>query len=263
MRSGAVDLALEYLESDDVLDSAYESGEFDNLEADGYEDEDFGDESEMGDEGIRDRLRRLSVISRIVSLLHGLPMPADVPPNYQPPPPIVAPAEKRKANAGPRQRPPREAAEMLDHFGHLAADAESNEEADEALGALLPLARALAGRLGSLAMRRAAPAMNAAFRDAGHMLRGSARTRPLVRALPAVARRAAVSVRRATAQGAPPTANTARDALLRAFASVLGNPKVAYRAAGNARTRPCTHCGKAGRAPQHAARPCGCRHHGS
>ncbi|WP_329246554.1 hypothetical protein OG223_12440 [Streptomyces sp. NBC_01478] len=113
---------------------------------------------------------------------------------------------------------------MMEHLGHAAAEAESEEEAEALIGAVAPLAIGLA--------RRAAPAV---LRAAPHLVRGLAgvtrtlrrdpATRPLVQALPTIAVRTARSLARQVARGRPVTARSAVRTLAGQTAAVLSDPR--------------------------------------
>lgn len=113
---------------------------------------------------------------------------------------------------------------LMEHLGHAAAEAESEEEAEALIGAVAPIAIGMA--------RRAVPAV---IRSAPHLVRGLAgvtrtlrrnpATRPLVRALPTIAVRTTRSLARQVAQGRPVTARSAVRTLAGQTAAVLSDPR--------------------------------------
>jgi hypothetical protein len=95
-------------------------------------------------------------------------------------------------------------AELMEELAGDAAEADSEEEAEAFIGALVPLAAA--------ALPKAAPMIR---KVAPHLIKGAARltrtlrrrpkTRPLVRAVPTIVRRTAASIARDAARGQPVT----------------------------------------------------------
>jgi hypothetical protein len=113
---------------------------------------------------------------------------------------------------------------MMEHFGHAAATAESEAEAEAFIGALIPLAARLLPQLGSAVMRVAPQLIRGASRVA-RTLRTSPVTRPLVRALPAVVRSTTADLARQVSRGQPLTAQGAVRTLARNTARTLSNPQ--------------------------------------
>jgi hypothetical protein len=113
---------------------------------------------------------------------------------------------------------------LMEHLGHAAAEAESEEEAEAFIGALVPLAARLLPRAASTVMR-VAPSLIRGVAGATRALRSNPATRPMVRALPAVVRQTAANLARQAAQGRPVTPQTAVRTLARQTASVLGSPQ--------------------------------------
>jgi hypothetical protein len=121
-------------------------------------------------------------------------------------------------------------AALMEHFGHAAAEAESEAEAAEYFLPLIPLAaKLLAPQVGRLVMRNA-PRMIRGLTRAGRLLRRNRRTRPLVRVLPTVARRTVADLGRRAQRGQPVTPQAATAALARQTQAVLGNPRQCVRA---------------------------------
>lgn len=111
------------------------------------------------------------------------------------------------------------AALLMEHLGSMAAQAESEAEAEAFLGALVPLAaKALPGML------RAAPSLIRGVSKVGRTLYRNPATRQLIRAVPQVVKRTAVDVARQHASGRPLTTTMATRALARQTAKVLGAP---------------------------------------
>src|SRR5204863_2251473 len=77
---------------------------------------------------------------------------------------------------------------MMEHFGHVAAQAESEAEAEAFIAALVPLAARLLPRVAPTIMR-AAPGLIRGVAGITRTLRRNPQTRPLVRALPTIVRR--------------------------------------------------------------------------
>jgi hypothetical protein len=113
---------------------------------------------------------------------------------------------------------------LMEHLGHAAAEAESEEEAEAFIGALVPLAARLLPRAASTVMR-VAPNLIRGVAGATRALRSNPATRPLVRAMPAVVRRTTANLARQAAQGRPVTPQTAVRTLARQTAGVLGSPQ--------------------------------------
>ena len=76
---------------------------------------------------------------------------------------------------------------LMEHLGHAAAEAETEEEAEAFIGALVPLAARLLPRAASAVMR-VAPNLIRGAAGAARALRSNPATRPLVRTLPTVVR---------------------------------------------------------------------------
>jgi hypothetical protein len=134
---------------------------------------------------------------------------------------------------------------MMEHLGELAAEAETEQEAAEhflpligmaaskllpvAAKALAPMARKALPRIAK-AVTRVAPRLT---RGIGKIARGLHRnpaTRPLLRAVPRVARRTVGSIARQAARGRPITPRTAVRTLARQTQRVLGSPRLRRQA---------------------------------
>ena len=135
--------------------------------------------------------------------------------------------------ANPRQAA--QTAALMAHLGHAAAEAESEDESEAFLGALIPLAARLVPRVAP-AIMRATPQLVRGMSNVGRTLLNNPTTRPLVRALPTVARNTAASLARQVASGRQITPQTAVRTLARQTANVLGNPQRAVNAYKQSRT---------------------------
>ena len=126
-------------------------------------------------------------------------------------------------------------AALMAHLGRAAAEAESEDESEAFLGALIPLAARLVPRVAP-AIMRATPQLVRSMSNVGRTLLNNPSTRPLVNALPTVARNTAASLARQVAAGRPITPQTAVRTLARQTANVLSNPQRAVRAYRQTRT---------------------------
>jgi hypothetical protein len=126
-------------------------------------------------------------------------------------------------------------AALMAHLGHAAAEAESEDESEAFLGALIPLATRLVPRVAP-AIMRATPQLVRGLSNVGRTLLNSPTTRPLIRALPTVARNTTASLARQVAAGRRVTPQTAVRTLAQQTANVLGNPQRAVAAYRQARS---------------------------
>src|SRR5256714_9744241 len=76
---------------------------------------------------------------------------------------------------------------MMEHFGHAAATARSEAEAEAFIGALIPLAARLLPRVAP-AIIRSSPALLRGVANVTRTLRANPATRPLVRTVPTIVR---------------------------------------------------------------------------
>jgi hypothetical protein len=119
---------------------------------------------------------------------------------------------------------------LMEHYGHAAAEAESEAEAAEYFLPLIPLAaKLLAPQIGRLVMRQA-PRLIRGITRVGRTLRRNRRTRPLVRVLPTIARRTVADIARQTQGGRPVTPQAATTALTRQTYRALRDPHTCVRA---------------------------------
>ena len=112
---------------------------------------------------------------------------------------------------------------MMEHFAHAAADAETEEEAEAFIGALIPLAARLLPRVAPMVMR-AAPGLVRAASGVVRTLRADPATRPLVRAVPTILRRTVADIGRQSAGGRAVTPQQAVQTLARQTGRILSNP---------------------------------------
>jgi hypothetical protein len=132
-----------------------------------------------------------------------------------------------EAFSNPQSRLQTEA--LMAHLGNAAASAESEEEAEAFLGALVPLAAQLIPRVAPVVMR-AAPQLINGVANAARTLMNSPTTQQLVRTLPTVAKNTVGAIARQVANGRPVTVQSAVQTLARQTANVIGNPQQATRA---------------------------------
>jgi len=124
---------------------------------------------------------------------------------------------------------------MLEHIGHAAAETESEAEAQALAGAMIPLAaRAVPAAAPSLL--RAAPALVCSVAGVTRALRQNPGTKPLVRVMPAIVRRAAKSLARQSAGGNPVSPQPAVRILANETAKLLGTRGQAAQAFRNSQT---------------------------
>ncbi len=128
----------------------------------------------------------------------------------------------------PQLRAPQHAA-LMEHLGHAAAQAESEAEAEAFIGALVPLAAQLIPRAAPAILRNA-PQLVRGLANATRTLRRTPATRPLVRTLPTVMRRTAMTMARQQAQGRPVTPPRAVQTLARQTAQVISSPQQCVQA---------------------------------
>ena len=118
---------------------------------------------------------------------------------------------------------------LMEHLGHAAAEAETEEEAEAFIGALVPIAARLATRAAP-AIMRAAPQLMRGVGGVARTLMRSPTTRPLVRAIPSIVRRTAASVAGQVARGQRVTPTSAVRTLARQTARVLSSPQRSVQA---------------------------------
>jgi hypothetical protein len=142
---------------------------------------------------------------------------------------------------------------LMEHLGHAATQAESEEEAEAFIGALIPLAAQILPRVAP-AVLRAAPQLIRGAASVVRTLRSNPATRQLVRTVPTIVGRTVQSLGSQIAQGRPLTGQTAARTLARQTQRVLGNPQQAVQAYRRSRALDRRYHGQA-RPPQTAAGP--------
>ncbi len=118
---------------------------------------------------------------------------------------------------------------LMEHLGHAAAEAETEEEAEAFIGALVPVAARLATRAAP-AIMRAAPQLMRGVSGVARTLMRSPTTRPLVRAIPNIVRGTVANVARQVARGQSVTPSGAVRTLARQTARVLSSPQRSVQA---------------------------------
>jgi hypothetical protein len=119
---------------------------------------------------------------------------------------------------------------LMEVLAAEAADAESEEEADAFIGAILPLATSLIPKLVPAAAKvgqAVLPSLVSGAKNLVSTLWKQPATRQLVQTIPTIARGTAATIAKQVAAGKPVTAQTAVRALAGQTAKVLQNPKKA------------------------------------
>jgi hypothetical protein len=124
--------------------------------------------------------------------------------------------------------------QQMEHLGYLASTVEDDEEADQFIAALVPLASRLLPRAAG-AVARVVPAIARNASRVGRVLRRTPATRPLVRAIPTMVRRATAQVARRALQGQPVSPRAARRAVTRQAARIVRSPRRTAAALGGNR----------------------------
>lgn len=128
---------------------------------------------------------------------------------------------------------------MMEHMAHAAAEAESEQEAAEAFLPLIPLLAAkilpLAAKAVPMLMKSAPKIASTLMRNAPRLTRGvtsmartlfrSPTTRPLLRTIPAIARRTMLDVARQTARGRTMSPQAISRSLAQNAARTLSSPQ--------------------------------------
>ncbi len=130
------------------------------------------------------------------------------------------------------------ASAMMEHLSHEASSAESEDEAAEQFLPLIPLAAKavlpLAAKLGAKVLpavaRRVAPHLTRGVSQVARSLFQSKATRPLLRAVPRIAKKTMVSLARQAAHGRHVTPRSALRTLARQTVRMLGHPRHAVAA---------------------------------
>lgn len=137
---------------------------------------------------------------------------------------------------------------LMEHLGYMAANSESEAEAEAFLGALIPLAaKALPGiaKAASKIIPKVAPKLIQGASKIGRAMFRNRRTRPLLKTMPKIMENTVSNLTRQAAQGKPITQKCAVQTLARQTAQVLGKPKVAANVMKRSRvihSKRCPHC---------------------
>jgi hypothetical protein len=114
---------------------------------------------------------------------------------------------------------------LMEHLGHMAAQTESEAEAEAFLGALIPLAaKFILPKLAPMLMR-SAPNLIRGVTQVARTLRANPATRQLVRTLPNVVQNTVNNIARQAAQGRNVTPQAAVRTLATQTARVISNPR--------------------------------------
>lgn len=137
---------------------------------------------------------------------------------------------------------------LMEHLGYMAANSESEAEAEAFLGALIPLAaKALPGivKAASTIIPKVAPKLIQGASRIGRAMFRNRRTRPLLKTMPKIMQGTVSNLARQAQQGKPITQKSAVQTLARQTAQVLGKPKVAANLMKRSRvihSKRCPHC---------------------
>jgi len=113
---------------------------------------------------------------------------------------------------------------MAEHLAHMAANSQSEAEAEAFLGALIPtVARGISAA--APVISRVVPQVIRPLAQAGRALLQSPQTRPLVRTFPTIARNSVATLAQRVAKGQPVNARVAARTVAGNVAQVLGNPR--------------------------------------
>lgn len=138
---------------------------------------------------------------------------------------------------------------MAEHLAHMAANSQSEAEAEAFIGALIPMvARGLSAA--APVISRVVPQVIRPLAQAGRALLQNPQTRPLVRTFPTIARSSLATLAQRVAKGQPVNARVAARTVAGNVAQVLGNPRRASAVMKRSRqihSRQCT-CGARKRA---------------
>jgi hypothetical protein len=118
---------------------------------------------------------------------------------------------------------------MLEHLGHVAAETQSEAEAESVAGAMVPLVARIVPRAAPL-LTQATPGLVSGVSGIVRSLRNDPAMRPLVRVVPGIVRDTALRIAQRTASGAPVTPQIALRMLAQQALRVLGCPRQSTRA---------------------------------
>ncbi|MBF2086539.1 hypothetical protein [Thermoleptolyngbya sp. C42_A2020_037] len=138
---------------------------------------------------------------------------------------------------------------MAEHLAHMAANSQSEAEAEAFIGALIPMvARGISAA--APVISRVVPQVIRPLAQAGRALLQNPQTRPLVRTFPTIARSSLATLAQRVAKGQPVNTRVAARTVAGNVAQVLGNPRRASAVMKRSRqihSRQCT-CGARKRA---------------
>ncbi|HIK39303.1 hypothetical protein [Thermoleptolyngbya sp. M55_K2018_002] len=113
---------------------------------------------------------------------------------------------------------------MAEHLAHMAANSQSEAEAEAFIGALIPMvARGISAA--APVISRVVPQVIRPLAQAGRALLQNPQTRPLVRTFPTIARSSLATLAQRVAKGQPVNARVAARTVAGNVAQVLGNPR--------------------------------------
>jgi hypothetical protein len=120
---------------------------------------------------------------------------------------------------------------LMEHFGHAAAEAETEAEMEAFIFPLLPLAaKFIAPKLLKFGAKKLLPRLGKSAVRMVSQLRRNPQTRPLARMAPTIVRRTMRNVARQIETGQPVTPQTAQKILARETQRVIANPQAAVSA---------------------------------
>jgi hypothetical protein len=127
---------------------------------------------------------------------------------------------------------------LMEHFGHAAAEAETEAEMEAFIFPLLPLAaKFIAPKLLKFCARKILPRLAKSAVRMVSQLRRNPQTRPLARVAPTIVKRTMRNVARQIETGQPVTPQTAQRVLARETQRVIANPQSAVSAYRRSRAR--------------------------
>jgi hypothetical protein len=121
---------------------------------------------------------------------------------------------------------------MMEHMGHVAAEAESAQEAARAVVPLVPMAASKLPSIAARALPRVLPQLTHGVSTITQGLFRRPHTRPLVRAIPTIVHRTVMNLAHRASQGLPVSPQTAMRTLTQQASRVLRSPQLrglAYR----------------------------------
>jgi hypothetical protein len=120
---------------------------------------------------------------------------------------------------------------LMEHFGHAAAEAETEAEMEAFIFPLLPLAaKFIAPKLLKFGAKKILPRLAKSAVRMVRQLRANPQTRPLARVAPTIVKRTMRNVARQIETGQPVTPQSAQRVLARETQRVIANPQAAVSA---------------------------------